>query len=104
MARLRKSYGADFKAKVAIAAIKAEATTNELTAQYGVHGSQINSWKRQALEGLPGLLSDRRGQLRAGEHQALVDELYRQIGQLKVELDWLKKKSGLAGGGEVRLR
>jgi transposase len=69
-----------------------------------VHGSQINSWKRQVLEGLPGLLSDRRGQLRAREHQALVDELYRQIGQLKVELEWLKKKSGLAGGGEARLR
>lgn len=92
----RKRHGAALKAKVALEAIRGERTVNELAGLYQVHPSQIAAWKRRALEGLPELFSD--GHRRAQEDdEGLQARLYQQIGQLKVELDFLKKKSGLAG-------
>ena len=95
MSQQRKVYSADFKAKVAIAAIKGQQTVNEIASRYGVHPNQVTAWKKQALAAIPDLFSSRR------EHNARADEelrarLYQQIGQLKVELDWLKKKAGLS--------
>lgn len=95
MSKQRNMYSADFKAKVAIAAIKGQQTVNELASTYGVHPNQVMTWKKQALEALPATFSMRR------ERDAHLDEelkaqLYQQIGQLKVELDWLKKKAGLS--------
>ncbi|MDI6794839.1 MAG: IS3 family transposase [bacterium] len=84
-----------FKAKVALEAIKEEKTSAELASQYQVHPGQIRSWKAKAVKGLEEIFADcRHRQDQDKDH--LIEELYRQIGQLKVELDWLKKKSGLA--------
>lgn len=91
MSSVRKSYGAEFKAKVALEAVKDERTLAELASVYCVHPSRIGEWKRRLLDGLPSLfLDDRKGSEK--KHEELEAELYRQIGQLKVELDWLKKK------------
>ena len=88
----RTKRTAELKAKVAIAAIKGEHTTSEIASMYGVHPTQIGVWKKQALEELAQVFSSRRsGAVRAQED--LTATLYQQIGQLKVELDWLKKKA-----------
>jgi transposase-like protein len=87
----RKRHSAEFKATVALAAVKEERTLTELASEYGVHPNQITQWKRQLLETLPEIFSQ--GQKREKENQeALQAELYQQIGKLKVEVDWLKKK------------
>jgi len=94
MTRIRRRFDASFKAKVALEAIKGEQTASELAARFGVHPNQISTWKRQALAGLPEVFSlgARSAEEPEGQSQ---DVLYEQIGRLKVELDWLKKKSGL---------
>jgi transposase len=86
----RKRHNSQTKIKVALEAIKGEKTTAELTAKYGVHASQISSWKKQALEVIPEAFSNKRKRSET-DQQALIDELYKQIGQLTVERDWLKK-------------
>ena len=93
MARnMRRSHDAAFKARVALEALKGEKTIAQIASEYGVHSNQIRQWRQKLLEDLPQLFSDhRRKDEKDGE--ALQEELYRQIGQLKVELDWLKKKS-----------
>jgi transposase-like protein len=91
----RKSFTAEFKTKVALEAIKGHRTVSEIASAYEVHPHQITHWKKQAIEGLPDILSDRRKK-RNEDQEELVCQLYQQIGQLKVELDWLKKKSGFA--------
>src|ERR1700724_2130245 len=86
----RKQYSAEEKTKVAIEAIKGQKTLNELATEYGVHPSQITQWKKQALEEIStGFSAGRARRERADE--ALVASLYQEIGQLKMELDWLKK-------------
>ena len=92
----RKRHSGAFKAKVALEAIRGERTTNELAGLYQVHPSQIATWKKQALAGLPELFADGRSRSRESK-EALADRLYQEIGRLKVELDFLKKKSGLVG-------
>lgn len=93
MATQRKTYSAEFKSKVAIEAIRGFHTINELAAEYGVHPHQISMWKSQLLQAAPGVFSGRADQ-KEKEGEELRDQLYQQIGQLKVELDWLKKKVG----------
>ena len=96
MSERRKQMTATMKAKVAVEAIKGVRTVNELAGLYQVHPTQIAVWKKRALEGLPGLFAD--GRRKAGKDpEALEAQLYQQIGQLKVELDFLKKKAGLLG-------
>lgn len=96
MSEKRKRFSAELKAKVVVEALKGARTTNELASLYRVHPTQIAAWKKRALEGLPGLFSD--GRRKDGQDQeALQAQLYQQIGQLKVELDFLKKKAGLLG-------
>src|SRR6266508_372637 len=90
----RKSYTAAFKVKIALEAIKGQRTINEIATHYGVHPNMVTQWKKQAVESLPAVFSTRRKPAAKGE-EALKAELYQQIAQLKVELDWLKKKSGL---------
>jgi transposase-like protein len=94
MATQRNHYSAEFKAKVALEALKEQQTLAELGATFGVHPTLVAQWKRQLREVLPQLFADRRQKpdRSAEEIQA---QLYQQIGQLKVELDWLKKKAGL---------
>jgi len=92
MKRIRKSFDGSLKAKVALEAIKGEKTLAQIGSQYQVHVNQIRQWKKRVLEEMPGLFS-RRQEKRQRDEDELKAELYRQIGQLKVELDWLKKKS-----------
>ena len=91
MPNQRKSHNAEFKTKVALSAIRKDKTTSELTAEYGVHATQIISWKKQALTMIPQAFScqsPRDQQDRAAE----IDELHCQLGQVIAERDWLKKK------------
>ncbi|CAK0762014.1 transposase [Gammaproteobacteria bacterium] len=92
MANVRKRHTVEFKIKVAVEAIRQQKTTNELTAEYGIHATQINTWKQQALAVIPEAFSSSRGKGRKNT-QPEIDELHRQIGQLIAERDWLKKKS-----------
>ena len=91
---MRKAHGAAFKARVALEAVKGEKTNAQLSSEAGVHANQIRQWRKQLLEELPRIFSDRRRK-EDREREDLVSELYQQIGQLNVELDWLKKKSQL---------
>jgi transposase-like protein len=95
MINKRKRYDAALKAKVALEAIKNERTIAEIASEYGVHPNQITKWKKQALEDLPKIFSGKRERTDR-DAQELVAQLYQQIGQLKVELDWLKKKAGFS--------
>jgi len=92
MANVRKRHTAEFKAKVAVDAIRQQKTANDLTAEYGVHASQINTWKKQALAVIPEAFSGKRLKERESQ-QGEIDELHRQIGHLVAVRDWLKKKS-----------
>ncbi len=94
MTPARRRFTAEFKARVALEALKGEKTLNELASQFEVHPNQIAEWKRRLLEAVPGLFADRRGHP-APDAEALKARLYQEIGQLKVELDWLKKKLGV---------
>jgi len=91
--RARNSYSREFKSKVALEAVKGQKTGNELATEFGVHVSQINLWKKQLLEALPAVFSLRPSR-QESEFEAERDLLYRQIGKLQVEVDWLKKKTG----------
>ena len=95
MKRKRRNFSAEMKARIALEAIKNQRTIQEIASHYGVHPNQVTRWKRQAIEGLAQAFRD--GQARAVESDvALQAELYQQIGRLQMELDWLKKKSGLS--------
>ena len=85
----RKRYTAEFKAKVALEAIKEIKTLNELASQYEVHAAQISQWKKHLIENLSGVFSLKK---KAVDKTKKLDELYRQIGEVTVERDWLKKK------------
>jgi transposase-like protein len=75
--------------------MKGQHTVNELAASFGVHPNQVLQWKKQALEAIPDAFSARRVR-ESQDEETLKAQLYQQIGQLKVELDWLKKKVGLS--------
>ena len=92
MGATRTKFSPEFKAKVSLAAIKGELRINEIASQFGVHGNHVR-WKKQSQGELAGVFSDKLEKRHASE-AAVREELYRQIGQLKVELDWLKKKLG----------
>ena len=96
MATKRRRHTAEFKARVALEAVKGQRTVNEIAAQFGVHPSQIAAWKREVTTRLPELFATNRDHAEA-EAEALSAQLYQQIGQQKVELDWLKKRVGLIG-------
>ena len=96
MPRKRK-HSAEFIAKVAVAAIKEVHTMSELAGQFGVHPTQIHEWKRRLLSGASELFQDGRSQKAAAQEQAQQAELYEQIGRLKMELEWLKKKAAQFG-------
>ncbi len=88
---MRKSYSGNFKAKVAVEVIREQDTLSEISSKFEVHRALLTRWKKEALEGLPELFSKKTRKNDYNDKQ-LIDNLYKQIGQLKVENDWLKKK------------
>lgn len=91
-----RKFEASFKARVVLEALKGQKTLPELCSTFGVHSTQISNWKRQALEELPRLFSEPKTSHNRPD-EALVASLYQQIGQLKVELDWLKENTERLG-------
>ena len=90
----RRKHSGGFKARVALEALRMQMTAPEIAGKFGVHPQQVATWKKQALDGMPEIFSERRGKAEKYEEE-LKARLYEEIGHLKVELDWLKKKSGL---------
>ena len=93
-AKKRKSFTSEFKAKVGMEAVRGMKTLNELAQEFGVHPVQISQWKKVIHEQAKTLFDGKRGPPAVVQHQD-PERLYSEIGRLKVELDWLKKKSGM---------
>ncbi len=93
MSKKRKSYSPEFKAKVALAALKNDEPVAELAARFGVHPTMINNWKRALVNSAADVFD--KGHKARKQNEAQMDNLYRQIGQLKVENDFLSKKLSL---------
>ena len=94
MKQTRKKHGAAFKAKVALAAVRGDRTVAELASAFGVHPNQIYNWKKQLLDGAASVFEGGGGDVEGPASEPRVDLLYRQIGQLKVENDFLSRKLG----------
>jgi transposase len=93
----RKQYDGKFKARVVLEALREQQTISEIASHFRVHTNVVTKWKRHAVVNLAELFCDRHERERQ-DQEVLQQELYRQIGQLTMEVDWLKKKSGLLSG------
>jgi transposase-like protein len=94
-AKKRKIHTPEFKAKVGLEALRGVKTINEIGQEYGVHPAQVGHWKKEIQEQAKTLFEGKRGPKAIAAHQE-PELLYGEIGKLKVELDWLKKKSGIS--------
>lgn len=90
--RPRRRHSSEFKARVALEALKGQKTLNELASEFGIHPVQIAQWKRHLLDASAGVFESGAPGQREREQERLVAQLYQEIGQLKVEVDWLRKK------------
>jgi transposase-like protein len=88
----RRQFTAEFKARVVRAALREDKTLVQLASEYDIHPNQITEWKRQVIESLPDVFS-RKKKLDERDNQQLIDRLYQQIGELQVDVNWMKKKS-----------
>jgi putative transposase len=96
MINQKRNYDAAFKAKIALELVKGQKTVNEIATEHGLHPNMITKWKKQLLDELPGIFSNGNSVgKKEKEYENLIASLYQKIGQLEVELDWLKKKSGI---------
>ena len=91
----RRTHSPEFKARVAMEAISGRKTLQEIAADHAIHPIQVSQWKKQLLDGAGDLFSKGRKDNEKGEQQAREAELFQEIGKLKMELEWLKKKSQL---------
>ena len=91
----RKTYTPEFKAKVGLEALRGVKTINEIGQEYGVHPVMVGQWKKEIHEQAKTLFEGKRGPKPIAEHRE-PELLYSEIGKLKMELDWLKKKSGIS--------
>jgi transposase-like protein len=98
MSQKRKRHSAEFKAKVALEAVKGLKTSSELAREYQVHPTQISQWKRQLLDMLPEIFNNGKTTPEAVS-EAATAPLYEEIGRLKMELDWVKKSAAKLHGG-----
>jgi transposase-like protein len=96
MTNVRKKHGIDFKAKVALAAVREDGTVAELSSRYGVHASQIHAWKKTVVDGVGSLFAKTKGGASDGAtaDDARLAKLYEKIGELTVERDFFRKRSG----------
>ena len=93
---MRKKFPDEFKAKVALVALKGDKTMAELASEFGVHVSQINTWKAVVKDRLGELFSSPAGGAeKMREQKDLIEDLYKNVGRMQVENDWLKKKLNL---------
>jgi transposase len=97
VSEVRKKHTAKKKLQVATAAIVGDKTASELASKYKVHPVQVSQWKKQLLESAPEVFKGSK-KAQSGPSEALVSQLYEEIGKLKFELDWLKKKASRFGG------
>ena len=93
MKRTRRVFGGEFRAKVALAAVKGDQTLSQLASQFKIHANQVSAWRKELLDRAAELFEDGRKRKVAAEPEESVEELYAQIGRLKMEVEWLKKKS-----------
>ena len=91
MSRIRKTFSSEFKARVALEAIKGYTSINQLAKEYQVNPNAIGNWKKEVLESIPDIFNNKRGP-KTESNTELIDQLYKQIGKQQVELEWLKKK------------
>lgn len=89
---IRRKLSPAFKAKVAVEALREQKTIPEIASQHGVHSSQVQKWKKELKDGIPEIFANGRGRTDSSKDE-LIEELYKQIGKLQVELDWLKKST-----------
>jgi len=94
MNNIRRNHPPAFKAQVVLALLKEEKTINEICSQFSIHSTQAAKWKSKAIGNLSHLFEDKLAGDQIKEKDRVIDDLYREIGQLKMELDWLKKKMG----------
>jgi len=92
MRKKRRTFSPADKAKIALEAIKGVHTISEIAQRFEVHPTQVNTWRRELTDRLPELFGDQKN-IATEDQSRLIDELYKQIGQLMVERDWLKKKA-----------
>jgi putative transposase len=97
MPRKRNNYTPAFKAQVALAALKGDRTANELAGQYGVHPTLVGDWKKQLLAAAEQVFANGANAAAAADAEAQKAELFEQIGRLKMELEWVKKKAARFG-------
>jgi transposase len=98
MRRKRRVFAGSFRAKVALAAVKGDKTLSELASHFDVHANQVSAWRKELVDRAAELFEDGRRR-QPDDEAASQQELYEQIGRLKMEIEWLKKKSAQLGGG-----
>ena len=93
---IRRKLSPAFKAKVAVEALREQKTIPQIASQHGVHSSQVQKWKRDLRDGIPEIFANGKGR-KDIDKEELIEELYKQIGKLQVELDWIKKSTDYFG-------
>ena len=92
----RKKHSNELKARIALDAIKGQKTISELSSEYGIHSNQISRWRKQLLDAAPDIFTPGKDN-EAEKKEVEQDRLYKKVGQLQIEVDWLKKKTGYLG-------